>query len=124
MDIRHTDNKITLSNNKKILVVVPAQNTYGGVYNFYKNIEEHLTSSTEYFYLGNEKAKIKNKLILFFIRLFRFRRTIRTKKFDLVILNPSLNLFAVLRDAIYLSLCKYYKMYIKYKMGKYNHTCI
>jgi glycosyltransferase involved in cell wall biosynthesis len=99
-----------MSKNKRTLLVVPAQNTFGGVYNFYKNIEEYISISTEYFYLGGENIKTKNKLVLLFIRLFRFRSALKTEKYDLVIINPSLNLFAVLRDAIYVSLCKYYKI--------------
>ena len=84
---------------KKSLIVVPAQNTEGGVYNFYMNLKPHLTD--EYFLLGQEKnIKSKNKISLFFIRYRRFKKQLESENYSTVVLNPSLNIMAVLRDSM------------------------
>lgn len=94
---------------EKILIVVPAQDQLGGVYNFYKTLKDYLDSDTKYFYVGSPKFLIKNKVIVFLIYLFLFTKILAKERPKKVVLNTSLNLNAVLRDSIYLLVAKIFR---------------
>lgn len=91
---------------EKVLIVIPAQDQLGGVYNFYKILKDYFDSDTKYFYVGEPKFLIKNKVIIFLVYLFSFTKTIFKERPKKVVLNTSLNLNAVLRDSIYLLVAK------------------
>jgi glycosyltransferase involved in cell wall biosynthesis len=86
---------------KKVLIIVPAQTGRGGVYNFYENLKFHLPNYYKLFYLkGNAEKKPTNKLLITVIHFKNIIKKLKSKEYDKIILNPSLNLNAVIRDAI------------------------
>ncbi|WP_296384961.1 glycosyltransferase family 4 protein [Winogradskyella sp.] len=95
--------------NIKTLILVPAQDQFGGVYNFYENLKPHLDEETDYFYVGEPKFRFNNKLIVSIIYVFKFFKILNKRKPQIVVLNTSLNLNAVLRDSIYVLISKLYR---------------
>jgi glycosyltransferase involved in cell wall biosynthesis len=93
----------------KTLILVPSQDYLGGVYNFYKNLKICIDDDTLYFHVGESKFIVKNKVLVFFIYVFKFIKELRKVKPKTIILNPSLNLNAVLRDSLYLIIAKVFR---------------
>lgn len=85
---------------------MPEQDKFGGVYNFYENLKDLLSDDINYFYFGAIRNNINNKKILFFIYLLSFLKRVYVSKSNVIILNTSLNLNAVIRDSIYLLIAK------------------
>ena len=50
--------------NIKTLILVPAQDRFAGVYNFYENLKAHLEEDVTYFYVGEPKFRFNNKLVI------------------------------------------------------------
>ena len=88
--------------NIKTLILVPAQDRHGGVYNFYENLEDHLDGDMAYFYFGEPAFRFNNKLVVTLIYIFKFVKILFKLQPKLVVLNTSLNLNAVFRDSIYI----------------------
>jgi len=95
--------------NFKTIILVPAQDKLGGVYNFYKNLESHLDDDVIYFYVGEPKFRFNNKFIITFIYIFKYIKIIVKLKPQVVVLNTSLNLNAVVRDSLYLLISKIFR---------------
>lgn len=108
---------------KKALIVVPAQDQLGGVYNFYKNLEIYLDKDVKFFNAGEPKYVVKNKVVVLFMYLIGFLKQIITQKPKTIILNTSLNLNAVLRDSIYVLLAKLLgkKVVVFWRGWNFNH---
>lgn len=88
-------------NLKKVLIIVPAQTGRGGIYNFYENLKLYLPNSYKLYYLrGSRKEKTSNKLIITLTHLKNILSELKSHEYTKVVLNPSLNLNAVLRDSI------------------------
>ena len=95
--------------NIKTLIIVPAQDRFGGVYNFYENLKPHLKEDVTYFYVGEPKFRFNNKFVITLTYFSFFFKTLIKLKPKVVVLNPSLNLNAILRDTIYLLISKIFR---------------
>jgi glycosyltransferase involved in cell wall biosynthesis len=95
--------------NIKTLIIVPAQDRFGGVYNFYENLKPHLKEDVTYFYVGEPKFRFNNKFVITLTYFSFFLKTLIKLKPKVVVLNPSLNLNAILRDTIYLLISKIFR---------------
>jgi len=95
--------------NIKTLILVPAQDRHGGVYNFYENLEDHLDGDMAYFYFGEPAFRFNNKLVVTLIYIFKFVKILFKLQPKLVVLNTSLNLNAVFRDSIYILISKVFR---------------
>lgn len=93
----------------KTLILVPAQDQFGGVYNFYDNLKPHLDDEVDYFYVGESKFRFNNKLVVSILYIFEFLKVLNKRKPQVVVLNTSLNLNAVIRDSIYVLISKIYR---------------
>lgn len=91
------------------LIIVPSQDQLGGVYNFYKNLKDYILDDIKYFYAGEPKFLIKSKVLNFLRYLFEFTQELLKVKPNTIILNPSLNLNALLRDSLYLLIAKIFR---------------
>tara|TARA_B110000003_G_scaffold276335_1_gene322277 strand:- start:1033 stop:2094 length:1062 start_codon:yes stop_codon:yes gene_type:complete len=100
---------MTVKEKRKVLIVVPAQDQFGGVYNFYENLKPHLEDDFTYLYVGEPKFQFNNKAIITLIYILIFIRTLLKLKPNIVVLNPSLNINSVLRDSIYLLISKIFR---------------
>ena len=95
--------------NIKTLIIVPAQDRFGGVYNFYENLKPHLEEDVTYFYVGEPKFRFNNKFVITLTYFLFFFKTLIKLKPKVVVLNPSLNLNAILRDTIYFLISKIFR---------------
>ena len=92
---------ISMNNNKKILITLPAFQDPGGVATFYNSILPHLQNE-EYDFITLEIGSTKghgNKLYPLSDQL-RFRRSLISHRPNLVHINPSLDLKSFLRDGL------------------------
>lgn len=86
---------------KKVLIVVPAQTGKGGIFNFYENLKIYLPDSYDIYHLTGALNNLHLKKIVITLNHFRnIFRTLNSKDYSKVILNPSLNLNSVLRDSL------------------------
>ena len=93
---------------KKILLHAPHLSTPGGKQTLYAALKDHFKNDVRFFIYGAQGKK-ESKLI-FIKRMFsdylKFYRQLRREKFDIVLLNPSLNRNSFFRDAIFAFLCR------------------
>jgi len=95
--------------NIKTLILVPAQDQLGGVYNFYENLKPHIDENVTYYYFGEPKFRFNNKLVITLVYIFKFIKMLNKLKPQTVVFNTSLNLNAVIRDSIYVLISKIYR---------------
>ena len=90
-----------------MLIIRPVSSD-GGVGFYYDNIKSHFTCQVRYFNTGERK---KNDMLLFrqIREYYYFVRELILGKYDLVHINPSLRLRAVIRDAIFLLISKLFR---------------
>lgn len=98
-------------NNKKVLFLVPSQNSKGGVSNYYKVIKDSITFPFEYFYRGVRiQDSAVNRLFSVFIIPFdylRFYIKLKRNKYCVVILNTSLGKTGIIRDSFFIQILKF-----------------
>ena len=88
----------------QILINVPARHVLGGVRNHYDGIREHLGDNVHYNEVGH-RQHIPAFLALPYDFL-RFFWLCLSKDYDCVVLNPSLQIWALRRDWMFLWLAK------------------
>lgn len=86
----------------KVLLLVPPLNKNGGVANFYKTLFPYLENKIDFFtFSTSEHAGTCAKLISLLKDLILFCRLLFRSRYDIVFLNPSLGVTAVIRDGLY-----------------------
>jgi glycosyltransferase involved in cell wall biosynthesis len=99
-----------IENNKKILICVPAETSFGGIKNYYKVLKNKFELPVEYIIRGSRKWPHREnnykEFIRFFSDIFIFRKKIKSGKYNLIQTSTSLGLFSVIRDALYLFIAK------------------
>jgi len=92
----------------KILMSVPCLEKPGGVAVYYRTVREHFSEDVDYFTIGARERRERVPGV--FIRLLRdyrdFLRKLKTDRYDLVHLNPSLTSKAIVRDGVFLLIAK------------------
>lgn len=88
----------------RVLITVPRLRVPGGVSNYYRVIRPHLDKDKIYFEIGSIPGDSGpfRRVWRLAVDYARFHRDLLHGQFDLVHLNPSMNLYAVLRDAVFL----------------------
>lgn len=87
---------------KKILIVCPDLKRVGGVANHYLGLNDHWSHAIEYIYYGKRTQYKIHPFFLFPYDLLVFLLRIIFKKYDLIIINPSLRKYQLFRDGMYL----------------------
>ena len=88
----------------KILIVTPYLDRLGGVANHYLGLKEHWALDVDYSFYGKKKdnaSKIK-VMLKYPIDILRYLWKLLVRRPDVVIVNPSLRKFQIIRDGIYL----------------------
>ena len=95
----------------KVLVITPDIHRLGGVANHYLGLQSQWTLDVDYMYIGKRKDKEwKLETALHYISsFFCFAIALKKKKYDVVILNPSLRRFQIKRDSLYIRIAKHLK---------------
>ena len=92
----------------RVIITCPALNLLGGVSNYFRVLSKHFSSSVVFFAVGERNNG--NGLMPKGWRLLKdylaFSRLLRKGSYDLVHLNPSLGLKAIIRDGIFLLIAK------------------
>lgn len=78
----------------------------GGVSNHFLGLRDKFSSEVTYFYVGENSENPLFLPFLQFIDFFRFISVVRGRKPEIIHLNPSLGIKAIIRDAGYLLLAK------------------
>ena len=92
----------------KILINTPDINLKGGVANMYRMLYPHIEDKAELFFVGSSGGVCK-KLFMMFIQIVLFTKKIYFSNYKVVIINPSLGITAVWRDAIYIQISKMFR---------------
>lgn len=91
----------------KVLIAV-TRGTHGGIGNHFAVLREHIPSDIEYFEVGRAPGE-RGHLSMFW-RLakdfLRFRKVLKTGSYDLVHINPSMIMKAIMRDGLLLLIAK------------------
>lgn len=90
-----------------VLIVAPDIRMPGGVANYYASIQPFLNDNVSFFFSGKRKGEGKGGMLFRLLLDFKaFKKEIARHKYDVVLINPSLNSKALLRDRIYVSYAK------------------
>jgi len=87
----------------KILITTPNLNITGGVSNYYNIIKKYFTLDIEYFNVGSDLKKenifllLKNRFSDYII----FNKKLKSGIFNLVVINPSLDIKSIIRDGLF-----------------------
>lgn len=94
----------------KVLIVTTDPNKSGGVANYYKTLLGKFSFDVEYFIQGSRTDR--DGFINDITRLIKdykdYKKKIVTTKYDLILLNPSMDFKAIVRDAKFVQLSKKY----------------
>ncbi len=95
----------------KVLINVLDLDKQGGVANYYRALKDKFSIEVDYFTIGarNSKRLIYLKPLRLIKDYLEFAKTVRTHDYDFVLLNPSLNLKSVFREAIFCWIAKKYR---------------
>lgn len=98
--------EITKKDRLKVLIVTPDINKSGGVANYYKILSRSFTHDVEYFTMGSrtDKDGWLNDIKRIFADYRQFKQKIQQDNYDLIVINPTLDMKAVLRDAKFISI--------------------
>lgn len=88
----------------KILIVVPSFKILGGVANHYEGLASYWSEDVTYIHYGRRPGI--PAFITFLPDLLLFILNICLKKFDVIIVNPSLRPYQLIRDGLYLLVAK------------------
>jgi len=91
----------------RILFLSPSFEDQGGVVSFTKTLVQHNKGkfSYEHFVIGNivgNKCFIK-RLLNFYRHGLRLRQTLKTNNYDLIHINPTMEIYSIIRDSYYLN---------------------
>lgn len=92
----------------KVLITVPRLAMPGGVSNYYRTLRSHLDADKVYLEIGGipgERGRWR-KLRRMLGDYWRFHRQLSQGGFDLVHVNPSMDLLSVFRDALFILIAK------------------
>ncbi|OUL59879.1 glycosyltransferase family 4 protein [Flavobacterium sp. AJR] len=89
---------------KNILIISPHPKLLGGVANHYIGLNDFWSSSIKYEYCG--KRENIPAFVTFFYDLIKYVLKLIFKRPDIVIINPSLRRYQIMRDGLYLILAK------------------
>lgn len=92
---------------KKILILCPSFSDQGGVANYYALVDRYFHSeriSINFFHTGKDYSKTTNRIFKSLLDLINLIETI--PRYDLIVLNPSLDFKALIRDGFYHILAK------------------
>jgi glycosyltransferase involved in cell wall biosynthesis len=94
----------------KILIVTTDPNKSGGVANYYKTLLGNFSFNVEYFIQGSrtDKDGFFNDLNRLVSDYKVFKKQIIENKYDLIVLNPSMDFKSVVRDSKFIQLSKKY----------------
>jgi len=99
-----------MRNDKKLLFLVPAPSSRGGINNYFQVLKGKLSYDVFYFTRGARTWPYRKN---FFKEIFRalkdlqnFRKKIRTEVFDLVQTSTSLSSLSIIRDGLFILLAK------------------
>ncbi len=94
----------------KVLILTPEFNRIGGVANHFKGLANKFSVDIDFFFVGNHRNNNYFSMIFHVIKnYYEFIKKISTNNYNVIHLNPSLDTFAVIRDSIFLIICKYFK---------------
>ena len=99
----HGDNKV------KILMTTPCLQLEGGVASFCSVLQNAFLDEICYFTIGRRDSRQKNilaRVLQVLQDAYSLRKTIQSNDFKLIHLNPSLQRFSLLREALFLSIAK------------------
>ena len=92
----------------RVLITVPRLDLPGGVSNYYRTLRKHLDDHKVYFQVGavaGESGRWTTiKRLMSDYR--RFHRELGRASFDLVHINPSMNLYSIVRDGLFLLIAR------------------
>jgi len=92
----------------KVLITVPRLAMPGGVSNYYRTLRSHLDADKVYLEIGGipgERGRWR-RLGRLLGDYWRFHRLLATGGFDLVHVNPSMDLLSIYRDALFILIAK------------------
>jgi glycosyltransferase involved in cell wall biosynthesis len=92
----------------KVLIVAPELHRLGGVANHYLGLNGHWDFAIDYSFYGKRKDNTSKLLtaILYPYNFFQYIGKLLFKRPDVVIVNPSLRVFQLIRDGLYLLFAK------------------
>ncbi len=93
---------------KKVLIHAPNLSTPGGKQTYYTAVKDYFKSDISFFFYGSQgkkESKVRT-LTRMYSDYKKFYRQIKKEKYDLVLLNPSLNRNSFFRDSIFAYLCR------------------
>jgi hypothetical protein len=87
----------------KIIINLPSKSKYGGVISYYTALEPYWKLNVFYFTIGSRNGiptilRMPLDYLKFFFKIILLKP-------DVILLNPSLGLKAVLRDSLFLIIC-------------------
>lgn len=96
----------------KILIVTPDPDKSGGVANYYKTLSGSFSYDVDYFIMGSrtDKDGIVYDIKRLIIDYRGFVKKIKSVKYDLIVINPTLDAKSVLRDGRFIMLAKKHSM--------------
>jgi glycosyltransferase involved in cell wall biosynthesis len=92
----------------KVLINTPHISLLGGVANHYKGLKKYWQGEIVYNYIG-ARNKVPRLLILVY-DYCRFALICHSRKYDLIVLNPSLGKTAIIRDSLFLKIACFLKI--------------
>jgi len=92
----------------KILINTPDIKLPGGVANYYKGLKEYWTEDVHYNAIGGRNSIPGPVMLIYDYIKFIFICLI--KKYDVIILNPSLGKTSVMRDSLFLKIASFFKI--------------
>ena len=92
----------------RILIHAPNLSTPGGKQTYFASLLDHFTSDIDFFFYGAQgkkegKFKVLTRL---FSDFWKFHQKLKENKYDLVHLNPSMNMKSFFRDSIFALICR------------------
>lgn len=95
---------------QNILIVTPDLKMLGGVANHYLGLKKYWKQGVKYIYYGRRLDLSLPAFILLLPDLFNFLIKLISKRPDVVIINPSLRKYQLIRDGLYLIIAKIFKI--------------
>ena len=105
--LRTTNHKQMNRENRRVLIHAPNLSTPGGKQTYYTAVQKYFKSDISFFFYGSQGKKESKfgTLRRMLTDYWKFYRDIKREKYDVVLLNPSLNKNSFLRDSIFALLC-------------------
>lgn len=96
----------------KILINTVNMDLRGGVGSYYNAIQDKFTEDVEYFIVGSRtnNDSVCHTAIRFVSDIWKFYQRLKKGNYDIIHLNPSLDLKAIFRDAMFLLIAKRFEV--------------